>query len=400
MSIGAVTGVMIIAGVIMFLLPPVPGVPVYLTLGIVLPAQGHQTMGWVLSIAYSIAIGLLLKLFSSALQQKLIGENLSNHVEVRQFVNINSNMMKAMRLVLGKGGLSVPKVAILIGGPDWPTSVLCGIMKLSLFQIMLGTVPVIFLIFPTCLTGALLYMASLEIDGNPVYPWAGTVSTITASFTAIVQFGSMVVAAYYLEQTADKRAADVEALPIDEEVKEADDKADHIRQCYKEATQWDTAPFFAKMFMRISLSCIIVSSYMVQLFSSRCFTTHSLTDSIDDNLNGNAANLFLPLGWVAVGLFCTSCLFLYLFQQWGKVSQLHSNTSVTETAQSTHRLTKLFLLLLQQKAIQLAHGDMVLEDTSPHQRRQSSSHVQIHRQQSLDRGRRSPNSEGVISSNF
>jgi hypothetical protein len=246
----------------------------------------------------------------------------------------------------------------------------------------------------------LLYMASLEIDGNPVYPWAGTMSTITASFTAIVQFGSMVVAAYYLEQTADKRAADVEALPIDEEVKEADDKADRIRQCYKEATQWDTAPFFAKMFMRISLSCIIVSSYMVQLFSSRCFTTHSLTDSIDDNLNGNAANLFLPLGWVAVGLFCTSCLFLYLFQQWGKVSQLHSNTSVTETAQSTHRLTKLFLLLLQQKAIQLAHGDMVLEDTSPHQRRQSSSHVQIHRQQSLDRGRRSPNSEGVISSNF
>jgi len=31
--------------VAMFLLPPVPGVPVYLALGIVLPAQGHETLG-------------------------------------------------------------------------------------------------------------------------------------------------------------------------------------------------------------------------------------------------------------------------------------------------------------------------------------------------------------------
>ena len=47
----------------------------------------------------------------------MIGENLSHYVKVRQFVGINSGLMKAMRLVLGKGGLSLPKVAILIGGP-------------------------------------------------------------------------------------------------------------------------------------------------------------------------------------------------------------------------------------------------------------------------------------------
>ena len=96
---------------------------------------------------------------------------------------------------------------------DWPTSVLCGIMRLSLPQIMLGTLPIVFLIFPTCLTGALLYMASLVKDtGNPEFPWAGTVSTLTASLTAMVQLGSMIVAAYYLEQTSDKRADEVEAM--------------------------------------------------------------------------------------------------------------------------------------------------------------------------------------------
>ena len=73
--------------------------------------------GWTGSILYSTGVGLVLKLFSSALQQKGIGQNLSHYVKVRQFVGINSTLMKAMRLVLGKDGLSVPKVSILIGGP-------------------------------------------------------------------------------------------------------------------------------------------------------------------------------------------------------------------------------------------------------------------------------------------
>ena len=185
---------------------------------------------------------------------------------------------------------------------------------------MLGTVPVVFLTIPTCVTGTFLYMASVEADGNPVYPWARTLSTITASFTAIVQFGSMIVAAYYLEQAADKRIEEIEGIPIDEEVKEADEKAENLKNCYRDVTQWGALPWFAKWYIRISLTCIVTSSYMVQLFSSQCFLSYSLTDSIDENLNGNAANLFLPLGWAAVILFMLSCLFLILFQQRGNVS--------------------------------------------------------------------------------
>ena len=78
--------------------------------------------GWVYSVLYSTAIGTALKLFSSALQQKLIGENLSRFVKIRQFVGINSPLMKAMRLVVGQDGIRVAKVAVLIGGPDWPVS--------------------------------------------------------------------------------------------------------------------------------------------------------------------------------------------------------------------------------------------------------------------------------------
>ena len=45
LGLAAVTAIMAAVGMIMFLLPPVPGVPVYLALGIVLPAQGHGTFG-------------------------------------------------------------------------------------------------------------------------------------------------------------------------------------------------------------------------------------------------------------------------------------------------------------------------------------------------------------------
>ena len=44
-SLAVVTAIMAGVGVMMFLLPPVPGVPVYLALGIVLPAIGHVDLG-------------------------------------------------------------------------------------------------------------------------------------------------------------------------------------------------------------------------------------------------------------------------------------------------------------------------------------------------------------------
>lgn len=45
MGLIAVTGIMVVIGLLMFLLPPVPGVPIYLTLGIVILAIGKDTMG-------------------------------------------------------------------------------------------------------------------------------------------------------------------------------------------------------------------------------------------------------------------------------------------------------------------------------------------------------------------
>jgi hypothetical protein len=113
MNLGVVTGILVLVGLIMFLLPPVPGVPIYLTLGIVIIPVGRETMGVVGSICYALVVSLFLKLFACALQQEAIGGLLKHKVGVRQFVGINSNLIRSMKLVLSRPGLSVAKVSIV-----------------------------------------------------------------------------------------------------------------------------------------------------------------------------------------------------------------------------------------------------------------------------------------------
>ena len=62
MNIAAVTATLVGVGMTMFLLPPVPGVPIYLTLGIVILPVGRGTFGIVGSIIYASVVSLILKL--------------------------------------------------------------------------------------------------------------------------------------------------------------------------------------------------------------------------------------------------------------------------------------------------------------------------------------------------
>eukprot|EP00591_Stephanopyxis_turris_P006732 CAMPEP_0195513582 /NCGR_PEP_ID=MMETSP0794_2-20130614/5207_1 /TAXON_ID=515487 /ORGANISM="Stephanopyxis turris, Strain CCMP 815" /LENGTH=100 /DNA_ID=CAMNT_0040641631 /DNA_START=51 /DNA_END=350 /DNA_ORIENTATION=- len=99
------------------------------------------------------------------------------------------------------------------------------------------------------LTGSFAYMASLKNDGIPEYPWAGTVGTIFAAITAIVQFGSMLVAAYYLERVTNTRQQELEQIPIDKEVKQAEDAMAYSNEIYTDITRWKHVPIFAKMLL-------------------------------------------------------------------------------------------------------------------------------------------------------
>ena len=56
---------------------------------------------------------------------------LPRRTSIRQQVGINTNTMKAVRHILGEKGVTIGKAAIMCGAPDWPSSVLCGILRLN-----------------------------------------------------------------------------------------------------------------------------------------------------------------------------------------------------------------------------------------------------------------------------
>jgi len=316
MHLVIVTGLLAGIGLIMFLLPPVPGVPIYLTLGIVIIPVGRSQLGILGSIIYALVVSLILKLLACTLQQKVIGGLLHNKVSVRQFVGINTKFTRAMKLVLNEPGFGVAKVAILIGGPDWPTSVLCGIMNLPLIPILIGTLPIILLILPTLLTGSFLYMSNLIVDDQQEFPWATTMATVCAAITALVQFGSMIVAAFYLENVISTREDDLKSIPIDQEVEDADEKLIELNKAYEEVTQWHLVPMAAKITLSLSLACMIICCYMVQLFADNCFVEYQLTYTIDKHLDGDWKNIVLRPGAVSLILFAISVVLQQVFTTW------------------------------------------------------------------------------------
>lgn len=340
MSIPVITGILLGVGVIMFLLPPVPGAPIYLTLGIVIVPVGKETLGITYSILYAMAVSLLLKLFATFLQQKMIGGLLKSKVGIRQMVGINTPLIRSFKLVLSESGFGMAKVSILCGGPDWPTSVLCGIMDLSLFPILVGTLPVMALIVPTVLTGSFTYMGSLQLpdDGGPEYSWASTAATISAAFAAMVLFGFMLLAAYYVELTMRERADEITEIPVDEEVKRLDDEQIKINEAYNEVTQWNLVPTWAKFLLILSLVFMILSCYMVQLFQEDAFVPYQLTYTIERHLEGDWKNIVKPLGRVALLLFVASIFFFSIFLFWAKgrtreqLSKAEENENENETS--------------------------------------------------------------------
>ena len=96
---------------------------------------------FVLGAAYTSAVCIGVKLLAISMQQKIIGEQLGHFISVRRFVQVNAPTMKAIKLILAEPGLKPRKVLILVGGPDWPTSVTTGIMRLSVLQMLLGSLP-------------------------------------------------------------------------------------------------------------------------------------------------------------------------------------------------------------------------------------------------------------------
>eukprot|EP00908_Phaeocystis_cordata_P005548 Transcript_16046.p1 GENE.Transcript_16046~~Transcript_16046.p1 ORF type:complete len:636 (-),score=317.89 Transcript_16046:270-2123(-) len=244
-SCAGVCGIFFVIGEVMFLIPVVPGIAVYLGAGVLIPPTCAESLdegdgaelgpnatavmgeegelgsgdasgamsdrGFFNSLALAAGLAYVMKIFAHVLQQKMFGEMLSGRVGIRAMVGVNSGAIKAIRFILSKPGISLAKVSILCGGPDWPTSVLCGILKLNCCSMCFGLTPMFILVVPTVLAGA------FELRAGSGGVWA-SIATVMLVICSLVQLGAGVLAAYFIKETQEKKAAELASYPTDEDV--------------------------------------------------------------------------------------------------------------------------------------------------------------------------------------
>mmetsp|Transcript_20708 Transcript_20708/g.58077 ORF Transcript_20708/g.58077 Transcript_20708/m.58077 type:complete len:798 (+) Transcript_20708:84-2477(+) len=282
-----------VAGIIMFLLPPVPGVPVYMAAGTIIVARGKEEpwLSFWTGICFASVLGLILKLNAVAIQQKVIGEGFGKYQYVQRLVGIHTVQIRAIQKILERDGLSMEKVAILVGGPDWPTSVLTGILHLRLPQMLLGTLPCFFLIVPCVIGGASLSEDSLKSFSPMIILGVG-----------VSQGAVMLMALLFIaKETQDNLTELSKPLPEHESLWQKTKEAESKKQQYKENTRWSRMTIPQKVFLLFALAAEITTCWLFQFFGSTLFRRFDISGNIsysyeNGGLNKNPFNLIKPPG--------------------------------------------------------------------------------------------------------
>ena len=306
-------------GIGMFLLPPVPGLAVYLCAGVLLTPACEPAFGYTNACLYSASLAFLMKLVAQILQQKGIGEALGGNVQVRVTIGVNTDLIKAIRHILAQPGVTLAKVSILCGGPDWPTAVLCGVLRLRLLPCLAGLMPIVLLTVPTSLAGAFQLRAA---EGGDWESWSATMLGVAA----LVQLILGVLALYYIEQV---KSTVPEALAVeDAEVAALSAAEERARAEFLAATQLAVLPRAPKAALLGGTSVLVLSAYLLVFFSGACFEEFALTDDVTEKLCLACDTAPVkPLGVVALVMlgFAISCL--CVFNRWDSRRRVLATTT-------------------------------------------------------------------------
>jgi len=349
-SLVAVIVIFFIIGFTMFMLPPVPGIPVYICSGIVLSARSRdvdEVGNFWGGMCIAIVESLILKI-CAVCGQYYIGYALGKSVKVQQLVSVDKVATRAIEQILNVKGLNFPKVSILVGGPDWPTSVLCGILKLSLFQCCLGTLPVVFVSAPCVIAGAFManpgaktedarrldeHVANMTNSTEPTWQdlrvgkdqkgeiW-DTLSTTALAVSFMIQLAGMVLALYFIQEVAYNNMDELsKPRPEHEAVAALTAAEKEYVEIYAKTLGWFTLDSSRKYMILMATGLMLMSTFffvMLDEFTFREFTVSSkISDPEEDGgLDGDVINIFYPLGAVATCMFFAACTLHFAFLRW------------------------------------------------------------------------------------
>jgi len=295
-----------VAGLICFLLPPVPGVPVYLFTGVLIAAKSNEFGFWT---CCGIAVGLsfFMKLFACAIQQKMIGGFLGSSRRIRSLVGVQKPLIRAIEVVLRSKGFSIPKIAIACGGPDWPTSVLAGVLGLPLLEMELVTLPVIFFLAPCVLSGAFF----LKRGEGPMWE---SMANLMLQVTVVAALVLQLIAAWAIQEVLDKKNRDV-TIPLEQTVEL--DWLDHAAEKVKEAsyTPYNRLNILARVCLFWGMLIQVMVAHVLFWQGSACFGQFAVTDDINTLQVFNGQDAFIkPTGAFTLAIMCIGFVIYLTFR--------------------------------------------------------------------------------------
>ena len=214
------------------------------------------------------------------------------------------------RLILQRKGFSLAKVSVLCGGPDWPTAVLCGILRADLAQMLLGLSPIFLLTVPTSMAGAF----QLRVNEGDGWVTASSMMLLLAGGAQML-FGVLML--YFIEDVKTNQGDALEAFGDDAEVA-AQEAADAKAQAaFERATEMGSMPVLAKAVLFVGTLAMSGSAYLLMFLSSECFEDFALTDQIEDVLCLDCPRAAIkPKGFLALGMLSVGVLCMIGFKQW------------------------------------------------------------------------------------
>ncbi|CAK0844395.1 unnamed protein product [Prorocentrum cordatum] len=356
-------------GIGAFLVPWVPGLTVYIFGGLVLSktcswGAGPETRFWVGALV-NIAVGLLLKLVACAVQQKCIGELLGRSLSVRRAVGVHKPMIRCIEAELRQPGWTVGKVAILCGGPDWPTSVLAGVLRLSLWQCELGTLPIIFFVIPCALTGSFY----LKKGSSPIWSRAANLMTLLSLLVSLLLW---MLALWAIQGRLEKDHFELQRpLPQNAELEWLDFRdAEVARRC---AVVWADVPRFTRWTFALGAVIHVLVCHVLYWMNESLFGKFSVSDDIDSlKWYGADGGLFNLWSVATLAVYGVSLLAYLQYSAWHRLSQSEARK---RAAQEVEARREAWLQDYDRRCLEASDSRGRALDASPQETRRPGSAV-------------------------
>jgi len=325
LSVGMVLFLFLLIGITMFLIPVVPGLAVYLAGGVLVVRRMADSDGdsnfdsetdFYLAGLLTTMLCYGMKLVAHVLQQKIFGEQLGELVSIRVRVCVNSSLIRAIKYIIMQPGLSLAKVCILCGGPDWPTSVLCGILRrsdpksINTLQLVIGLTPIVVpVIAPTVFAAAFL----LRTGEDGPYSTIASIALLTSTGMQLMLFVGLM---HYVTEVIDKHKDVLDSYEVDTEVEQLEIKQKQQAETTAEVTKIGSLPPFYRRLLLTGAVLVVLSSYPLMLAPSQCFfpfdlVEHQITQLCVYSCSDTNKDAFVePLGlcimlMLAVGIGCS-----------------------------------------------------------------------------------------------